>query len=104
MLAASVGSSAHRTKTEWRASYRWQPSDTLTQVAPFDGSAPEAYLSFHMRQPIYMHYMGLHGMQAIVDVRNLLAQGYRPFLSQDGSTLYFAQAERCVEGGLSFSF
>jgi hypothetical protein len=73
-------------------------------VAPFDSSAPEAYLSFHVRQPIYMHYMGLHGMQAIVDVRNLLAQGYRPFFSQDGSTLYFAQAERCVEGGLSFSF
>jgi hypothetical protein len=104
MLAASVGSKAHRSGTEWRASYRWQPSDTLTQVAPFDSSAPEAYLSFHMRQPIYMHYMGLHGMQAIVDVRNLLAQGYRPFLSQDGSTLYFAQAERCVEGGVSFSF
>ncbi len=104
MLAASVGSSARRAGTEWRASYRWQPSDTLTQVAPFDSSAPEAYLSFHLRQPIYMHYMGLHGVQAIVDVRNLLAQGYRPFFSQDGSTLYFAQAERCVEGGLSFSF
>ncbi len=104
MLSASIGSKAHRAGTEWRASYRWQPSDTLTQVAPFDSSAPEAYLSFHVRQPIYMHYMGLHGMQAMVDVRNLLAQGYRPFLSQDGSTLYFAQAERCVEGGLSFSF
>jgi hypothetical protein len=104
MIAASVGSKTPRSGTEWRASYRWQPSDTLTQVAPFDSSAPEAYLSFHIRQPIYMHYMGLHGMQAIVDVRNLLAQGYRPFFSQDGSTLYFAQAERCVEGGLSFSF
>jgi hypothetical protein len=108
MLAASVGGAAHtrggKPGTEWRASYRWQPSDTLTQVAPFDDSAPEAYLSFHLRQPIYMRYMGLHRMQAMVDVRNLLAQGYRPFLSQDGSTLYFAQAERCVEGGLSFSF
>ena len=104
MLAASIGSVAHHSGTEWRASYRWQPSDTLTQVAPFDSSAPEPYLSFHLRQPIYMHYMGLHGMQAIVDVRNLLAQGYRPFYSQDGSMLYFAQAERCVEVGLSFSF
>jgi hypothetical protein len=104
MFAASFGSKAQHLGTEWRASYRWQPSDTLTQVAPFDSATPEAYLSFHVRQPIYMHYMGVHGMQAIVDVRNLLAQGYRPFLSQDGSTLYFAQAERCVEGGLSFSF
>ena len=104
MLAASVGSTAQRTGTEWRASYRWQPSDTLTQVAPFDSTAPEAYLSFHMRQPIRMHRMGVEGMQAILDVRNLLAQGYRPYLSPDGSMLYFAQAERCVEAGLSFSF
>ena len=103
-VAASVGSIFHRSGTVWRASYRWQPSATLTQVAPFDAAAPEAYLSFHMRQPIQMHYMGVRGMQAILDVRNLLAQGYQPFLSQDGSTLYFAQAERCVEGGLSFSF
>ena len=104
MVAASVESTVHRTGTAWRASYRWQPSETLTQVAPFDNATPEPYLSFHMRQPIELHYMGVHGMQAIVDVRNLLAQGYHPFLSQDGSTLYFAQAERCIEGGVSFSF
>ncbi|HEY0784629.1 MAG TPA: carboxypeptidase-like regulatory domain-containing protein [Acidobacteriaceae bacterium] len=104
MVAASVGSRLEHAGTEWRASYRWQPSDTLTQVDPFDSSAPEAYLSFHVRQPIPVQRLGSRGMQAVVDVRNLLAQGYRPFLSQDGSTLYFAQAERCVEGGLSFSF
>jgi hypothetical protein len=39
-----------------------------------------------------------------VDVRNLLAEGYRPFLSNDGSVLYFAQASRAIEGGLSFNF
>ena len=38
------------------------------------------------------------------DVRNLLAEGYRPFLTRDGSTLYFAQDERSIQGGLSFSF
>jgi hypothetical protein len=43
-------------------------------------------------------------MEALIDVRNLLAQGYRPFVTQDGSTLYFAQAERSIQGGLSFSF
>ena len=25
------------TGTRWRASYRWQPSDTVTQAAPFAG-------------------------------------------------------------------
>ncbi len=103
-VAASVGSTLRHARTEMRASYRWQQPDTLTPVAPFDSAMPDAYLSFHMRQPIEVHHMGVQGMQAIIDVRNLLAQGYRPFLSQDGSTLYFAQAERCVEAGLSFSF
>ena len=32
------------------------------------------------------------------------SEGYRPFLTRDGSTLYFAQSERSIQGGLSFSF
>jgi hypothetical protein len=104
MMAASIGSTSHHAGTEWRASYRWQPSSTLTQVDPYDSSSPEAYLSLHFRQPIHYRRLGSHDMQAMVDVQNLLAQGYRPFLTRDGSMLYFAQAERCVEGGLSFSF
>jgi hypothetical protein len=44
------------------------------------------------------------GTEALVDVRNLLAEGYRPFLTRDGSTLYFAQTERSIQGGLSFTF
>jgi hypothetical protein len=37
-------------------------------------------------------------------VRNLLAEGYRPFLSTDGSLLVFAQDQRGVSGGLAFTF
>jgi hypothetical protein len=37
-------------------------------------------------------------------VRNLLAQGYRPFLLSDGSLLIFAQDQRSIRAGLSFSF
>jgi Fe-S cluster biogenesis protein NfuA len=43
-------------------------------------------------------------MEAMVAVRNLLAEGYRPFLSSDGTTLYFAQVSRSIEGGVSFTF
>jgi hypothetical protein len=39
-----------------------------------------------------------------VDVTNLLAQGYLPFLSADGRTLYLAQSPRAIQGGLSFTF
>jgi hypothetical protein len=44
------------------------------------------------------------GVEARVDLRNLLAEGYQPFLTSDGSHLYFAQAQRCVQGGLAFTF
>jgi len=39
-----------------------------------------------------------------VDVRNLLAQGYHPFVSPDGETLYLVQVPRSIQGGFAFSF
>ena len=103
MLAASMSGKLKQAGTQWRASYRWQPTDTVTAVDPFNGELPDPYLSFYLRQPLHCH-MFPYRVEALIDVRNLLAQGYRPFVTQDGSTLYFAQAERSVQGGLSFSF
>jgi hypothetical protein len=92
------------TGMQWRASYRWQNPRTLTPVNAFASNAPDAYLSVLVRQPIRYHRVIPNGVEALVDVRNLLAEGYRPFVSSDGSTLYFAEAARCVQGGLSFTF
>jgi hypothetical protein len=103
MLSASMNGKLKHAGTQWRASYRWQPTDTVTAVDPFNGELPDPYLSFYVRQPIHCHILP-YRVEALIDVRNLLAQGYRPFVTQDGSTLYFAQAERSVQGGLSFSF
>jgi len=103
MLTASMSGKLRQAGTQWRASYRWQPTDTVTAVDPFNGELSDPYLSFYLRQPIHCRMLP-YRMEALIDVRNLLAQGYRPFLTQDGSTLYFAQAERSVQGGLSFSF
>jgi len=44
------------------------------------------------------------GLEATVDVSNLLAEGYRPFLSSDGKTLYLAQTPRTIQAGLAFNF
>ena len=71
---------------------------------PFASGAEAPYLSFLLRQPIRYRRVIPNGVEALVDVRNLLAEGYRPFVSSDGSTLYFAEAARCVQGGLSFTF
>ena len=106
-VAVAGGTRLPVTHTAVRGSYRWQPVSTLTEVAPFDGNAdgdPGAYLGFSLRQPIHLQHGGEGRIEAILDVRNLLAQGYRPFLSTDGTMVYFAQSQRCFAGGLAFSF
>lgn len=103
-ITASLDGRLERTGTGWRASYRWQPVNTVTPVAVYDTFGQGAYLSLLIRQPVHCGHLLPNGTEALVDVRNLLAEGYRPFLTRDGSTLYFAQDERSIRGGLSFSF
>jgi hypothetical protein len=100
----SLSGTLEGTKTHWRASYRWQPADTVTRVAPFAADAAEPYLNLHVRQPICRRGESEGHVQALLDVRNLLAEGYRPFLSSDGSLLVFAQDQRSIRGGLAFTF
>ena len=104
MLAVGFGGKLQHAGTQWQASYRWQSNGTVTAIDPFDVNRNDPYLSFYLRQPIRCRGILPNGMEALIDVSNLLAQGYRPFVTSDGSVLYFAQASRAVEGGLSFSF
>jgi hypothetical protein len=104
MYSLVLSGTAEGIGTHWRASYRWQPDSTVTQVAPFAMDASEPYLNVYIRQPIRLYRQGPGGMEAQVDLRNLLAEGYQPFLTGDGSRLYFAQAQRCIQGGLAFTF
>lgn len=92
------------THTHWRASYRWQPGQTVTEVAPFAINASSPYLNIHIRQPIHLTRDGSGGFEALLDVRNLLAQGYRPYILSDGSLLIFTQGQRSIRGGLAFTF
>jgi len=92
------------TGTHISGSYRWQPSNTVTAVDAYGAYSDHPYLSFYVRQPIRFRGFLPKGIVAMVDVTNLLAQGYRPVLSADGRTLYFAQTPRTVQGGLSFNF
>lgn len=104
MYGTAVHGKVASSGMQWRASYRWQNPRALTPVNAFALDSPDAYLSLLVRQPIRYRHMIPNGVEALVDVRNLLAEGYRPFVSSDGSTLYFAEAARCVQGGLSFTF
>ncbi len=100
----SLSGTLDGSKTRWRASYRWQPGATVTAVAPYalDGAGP--YLNIYLRQPIRLRCGGPGGFEALVDVSNLLAEGYHPYLLNDGSLLIFAQAPRTLRGGVAFTF
>jgi len=104
MYSLSVSGTLDGTGTRWRASYRWQPEDTVTPVAAYAANAVEPYLNLHLRQPIHKCRDGASSLEALLDVRNLLAQGYRPYLMSDGSLLVFAQDQRGFQGGLAFTF
>jgi hypothetical protein len=100
----SLSGTLEGTGTRWQASYLWQPEDTVTRVASYsaDGTAP--YLSMHFSQPIHARRDGIGGFEALLDLRNLLAEGYRPYVLSDGSVVVFAQGQRAVQGGLAFTF
>jgi hypothetical protein len=105
-LAAKFSGTLPHAHTHWIASYRWVNGPALTAVDMFNASPGQSdpYLSFFIRQPIPgMGFLPGH-MEAIIDVRNLLAQGYVPVLGQDGQTVYLVQAARSVRGGVAFSF
>jgi hypothetical protein len=101
-VTASVKGKVLRTGTKVRAAYRWQPRHLVTAVDPYEDD--QAYLSFYVRQAVRWGDRLPPGLEATVDVTNLLAQGYMPFLSADGRTLFLAQSPRAIQGGLSFTF
>jgi len=100
----SLSGTLEGTGTKWRASYRWQPEDTVTEVAPYAVEAVSPYLNLRIRQSLRTNRDGSSGIEATLDVQNLLAQGYCPYLMKDGSMLMFAEQQRGIRGGLAFTF
>jgi hypothetical protein len=105
-VAAKVSGAVRCSKTRWIASYRWISGQALTPVDMFNASPGQAdpYLNIFFRQPIPGTGFLPGHMEAMIDVRNLLAQGYVPVMGQDGHTVYLVQSARTVRGGVSFTF
>lgn len=102
-LAAKLAGTMPRTHTHWIASYRWVNGSAITPVDMFNSSPgqSDAFLNLFIRQPIPS--LGGH-MEALIDIRNLLAQGYVPVLGQDGQTVYLVDSARSIRGGVAFNF
>ncbi|HET8891116.1 MAG TPA: carboxypeptidase-like regulatory domain-containing protein [Candidatus Angelobacter sp.] len=94
------------TGTRWIASYKWTSGNTLSAVDAFNASPGQTdpYLSVFIRQPLPGTSLIPAKMDALLDLRNLLAQGYVPVMGQDGRTIYMVQSARSLRGGLAFTF
>lgn len=105
-IAFKLGGSLARTKTEWLASYKWSNPGALTPVDLFNAGPGQSdpYLNIFIRQPLPGTGFMPVRMEALVDLRNLLAQGYHPVIGPDGETLYLVQTARSVRGGFAFVF
>ena len=105
-MTAKVTGSVPGSHTKWIASYRWMNGTAITPVDMFNVSPGQAdpYLNIFVRQPLPHTRLIPGKMEAVVDIRNLLAQGYIPVMTQDGSTVYLVQSARSVRGGVSFTF
>jgi hypothetical protein len=105
-VAGKMSGTAPRLKTRWIASYRWINGNAITPVDMFDASPGQAgaYWNFFIRQPLPGSMFMVNHMEALLEVDNLLAQGYVPVVAKDGRTLYLVQAPRTLRGGLAFSF
>jgi hypothetical protein len=94
-------------KTQWTTSYGWLSGPALTPVDMFNASAGQSdpYLNVFLRQPLpgFSFLLPVH-MEAMLDLRNLMAQGYVPVMGQDGRTVYLVQSARSVRGGVAFTF
>jgi hypothetical protein len=105
-IAAKLTGTIARTHTSWIASYRWVNGQALTPVDMFNASPGQtgAFLNLFLRQPVpTLGFLPAH-MDALIDLSNLLAEGYVPVVGPDGQTVYLVQSARAIRGGISISF
>ncbi len=92
--------------TRWIASYQWTSGSALSMVDAFNTSPGQTdpYLSVFIRQPLPSTSLIPGKMDALLDLRNVLSQGYLPLAGPDGRNVYMVQSARSLRGGLSFTF
>ena len=93
----------NRTGTELSAGYQWVNGPILTQPDPLGAAlfGIDPYLNLSVRQPL-PNFLCCR-IVAIVDVRNVLAQGYVSLDTPDGHALVIP-APRAIRGGFAVQF
>ncbi|MGH9486824.1 MAG: carboxypeptidase-like regulatory domain-containing protein [Terriglobales bacterium] len=94
------------THTQLVCSYRALNRLAATGLDLYDDSFTQSrsYANVFLRQPLPGFMSGGGKLAALIEIHNLLAQGYIPVLAPDGQTLYLVQSARSLRGGLTLSF
>jgi hypothetical protein len=102
-LAGRVSTTVPRFGTKFSASYKWLSGPTVSRLDSYGESVYQIdpYLSMEIRQPL-PNLFPCH-MEVQADVGNLLAQGYVPVATGDGSVMLIP-SYRFFKGGLSLQF
>jgi len=106
-LTTKASGTVKLTGTKFSGSYQFTDYRAATSghLYATDPSHPESGLNFYLRQPI-PHASNVMGgrVEATLDLRNMLAQGYMPFTLTDGRRMLLMRTPRSLRGGLSFTF
>ena len=102
-VAAAVTTTVPRLRTKLTTSYKWLNGTTVSHQDPYGESLYhiDPYLSMEIRQPVPYVLSGRMEVQA--NLGNLLAQGYVPISTGDGSVV-LVPSYRYFRGGLSLQF
>ena len=102
-LAGRVSATVPRFGTKVSASYKWLSGPTVSRLDSYGESVYQIdpYLSMQIRQPL-PNVFPCH-MEVQADVGNLLAQGYVPVATGEGSVM-LVPSYRFFRGGLSLQF
>jgi hypothetical protein len=105
-LAGRVSAQIPVTQTRLTTSYEWVQRGRVTLVDPH-GQADlqlQPFLDIQIRQPLpALAFLPAH-IEAVADLRNLLAQGYSPLNQSGETTLLLSSAYRSIRGGFSVEF
>jgi hypothetical protein len=103
---ASLSGTAPVVGTRFSGTYEWTDYSALTSSHVYltQNMLPQAGLNIRLQQPVPMGHMLPGRLEASVEMRNLLAQGYLPMTSPTGRRLVVTNYPRAVRGGLSFIF
>ncbi|HWG37311.1 MAG TPA: carboxypeptidase regulatory-like domain-containing protein [Terriglobales bacterium] len=94
------------THTRLVCSYRAVSKVTATGLDLYDDTAAQSdsYANVFVRQPLPNWIGSGAKIAALVEIHNLLAQGYIPIMGSDGRTWYLVQSARSLRGGFTISF